>query len=224
MDAMDVLGALLGQKSKKGGAGAQILKDMLGGGKRPAPAPPKSRTSSRMQRPNTIDGAAKSLEDILGVSNERHQTRTQSRSAPSAPSMPKAQLPERSRQAPAADAPMNAQSEVLVRAMISAAKSDGQIDQAEQDNILKQFGQVSQDEVAFLRAEFAKPIDVRELAWSVPLGLEEQVYSVSLLAMDLDENKEAQYLGELARGLRLPPQKCNEIHRQYRAPEIFQTS
>ncbi|TWU40460.1 tellurite resistance TerB family protein [Novipirellula artificiosorum] len=217
MDAMDVLGALLGRKTQSSGPSADILKDMLGGRERPAPAPPKSRTSTRMQQPNTIDGAAKSLEDILGVSKNHHQTQQQTRRTAPAP---EAHLPER--KPTPADAPMNAQSEVLVRAMISAAKADGQIDQAEQENILKQFGQVSQDEINYLRAEFAKPADARAVAWSVPLGMEEQAYTISLLAMDLDENKEAQYLGELAHGLRLSPQKCNELHRQYKAPEIFQ--
>jgi uncharacterized membrane protein YebE (DUF533 family) len=118
---------------------------------------------------------------------------------------------------------MNEQAEVLVRAMICAAKADGQITPEEQDNIVKQLGEVSQTEADFLRAEFAKPVDVRELTWSVPRGMEEQVYSISLMAIDLDEQKEAEYLADLAHGLRLDPMRCNEIHRTYGAPVIFQS-
>ena len=64
-------------------------------------------------------------------------------------------------------------------------------------------------------------MDVKDLAWSVPRGMEEQVYAISLLAIDLDEQKEANYLADLAHGLRLNLARCNEIHRKYRAPEIF---
>lgn len=88
--------------------------------------------------------------------------------------------------------------------------------------ILQHLGNVGDAEIKFLRGEFERPCDVRELAWSVPLGLEDQVYAISLMAIRLDQNTEAQYLGELAHGLRLSPGRCNEIHRRYNAPEIFQ--
>lgn len=55
---------------------------------------------------------------------------------------------------------MDEQAKLLVRAMVSAAKSDGQISQDEQNNIIKQLGDVSQNEIDFLRAEFSKPVDV----------------------------------------------------------------
>ena len=108
-----------------------------------------------------------------------------------------------------------------VRAMVNASKSDGQVTEAEQQEILKRLDHVTQEEIDFLRAEFSRKTDVREFAWSVPLGMEEQVYTLSVVAIDLDENKEANYLGDLAHGLRLAPSRCNEIHRKYGAPEIF---
>lgn len=117
---------------------------------------------------------------------------------------------------------MNEQAEVLVRAMVSAAKSDGQISAPEQKQIIEQLGNVTQEEIEFLRQEFARELDVREFAWSVPIGMEEQVYQLSLIAIDLDEMKEAQYLADLAHGLRLPPERCNAIHRRLGAPVIFQ--
>ncbi len=228
MDAMDVLGALLGRKSSSGGGNGNILKDMLGGGRQSSPATaPESRTHPQMQKPKTISGAARSLEEMLGVSpgesadHNEYQPPTQQRAPQPTPRQPAPQSP-----APASPSqrPLDAQSMILIRAMISAAKSDGQIDQSEQDHILKQVGQASQQDIDFLRQEFGKPVDVRQLAWDVPMGIEEQVYTISLLAIDLDENKEAQYLAELAHGLRITPSKCNAIHRQYRAPEIFRES
>tara|TARA_R110002049_G_scaffold72490_2_gene187186 strand:- start:216174 stop:216809 length:636 start_codon:yes stop_codon:yes gene_type:complete len=209
MDAMDILGSLLGGKSQSNSPGGNILKDILGGmaGKKSAP-PRRAPEPSSQNRPRTIGGAAKSLEDLLGVSNDHHRQRQQAPQQAPPPRTPEAES-------------MNEQAEVLVRAMVNAAKADGQVDQAEQEAILKRLEHVSQTEIDFLRAEFAKDTDVRDFAWSVPLGLEEQVYTISLLAIDLDENKEANYLGDLAHGLRLEPKRCNEIHQKYGAPVIF---
>jgi uncharacterized membrane protein YebE (DUF533 family) len=117
---------------------------------------------------------------------------------------------------------LNEQAKLLVRAMIAAAKSDGQLTAEEQESILQQLGHAGDAEISFLRQEFAAPVNVRDLAWSVPLGMEDQVYTISLRAIRLDEQSEASYLGELAHGLRIPPSRCNEIHRKNGAPEIFQ--
>ena len=212
MDAMDILGALLGKKSSGGSAGGNILKDMLGGGTpKPSTQTRRAPQPQRQGRPKTSGDAARSLEDLLNVSNEHH---TQRRQAPE----PKRQPPPK--WTPEQES-MNEQSKVLVRAMVNASKSDGQVTEAEQQEILKRLDYVTQEEIDFLRAEFSRKTDVREFAWSVPLGMEEQVYTLSVVAIDLDENKEANYLGDLAHGLRLAPSRCNEIHRKYGAPEIF---
>ena len=105
--------------------------------------------------------------------------------------------------------------------MINAAKCDGDISEAEQQSILERIGNPTQDVIDFLRNEFAQPLDVREFAWSVPLGLEQKVYTMSLGAIDLDVNTEATYLRDLAHGLRLYPEVCNQIHQQLGAQEIF---
>ncbi|MGB7347817.1 MAG: DUF533 domain-containing protein [Pirellulaceae bacterium] len=220
MDAMDVLGALLGKKAGSGSAGGNILKDMLGG-RRPAP-PTQTRRAPQPQsqsRPRTIGDAAKSLEELLNVSNDHHAQRRQA-PAPQQPANPPRQQTPPPRQ-PAEQESLNEQSAVLIRAMVNAAKSDGQINQEEQEAILKRMDHVSQTEIDFLRKEFAAPLNVREFAWSIPLGMEEQTYAMSVIAIDLDDQKEAEYLGELAHGLRLSPGRCNEIHRKYGAPEIF---
>jgi uncharacterized membrane protein YebE (DUF533 family) len=115
----------------------------------------------------------------------------------------------------------NDQALVLVRAMINAAKCDGEISQEEQNKILSQFQDVSQDVIQYLRQEFAKQLDVRDFAWSVPIGMEQQVYMISLTSIDLDRQTEAGYLRELAHGLRLSPTACNQIHQRLGIQSIF---
>ena len=219
MDAIDILGALLGKKMKSPSRGGDVLKDMMAGKRRP-PAPPRQAPPPRQTRPTSIGEHAKSLEELLNVSHQHHSGRRESAPRRQPPPEP-APTPAPSSRSLQPD-PLNEQAEVLVRAMVGAAKSDGQITQQEQQEILGQLGHVTQDEIDFLRQEFARDVDVREFTWSVPLGMEEQVYKISVIAIDLDEMKEAQYLADLAHGLRLDPQRCNAIHRQLGAPEIFQ--
>ncbi len=115
----------------------------------------------------------------------------------------------------------NEEAVLLIRAMIAAAKSDGRITADEQQNILGRIGQPTPEVLEFLKQEFARPVDVRELAWSVPLGLEPKVYMMSLGAIDLDTQAEADYLMRLAHGLRLDPAVCNDIHARLGAPTIY---
>ena len=110
---------------------------------------------------------------------------------------------------------------LIIRAMINAAKSDGSIDQAEQEKIVGKLGDVTQAEADFVRNEFRQPLDAAAFVRSIPRGMEQQIYAVSLMAIDLDSNKEAHYLDELARGLNIQPQLANQIHEQLGAPTIY---
>jgi len=113
------------------------------------------------------------------------------------------------------------QASLIIRAMINAAKSDGSIDQTEQDKIIAKLGDLSQEEVDFIRREFNAPLDVDGFIQSIPRGMEQQIYAISLMAIDLDSNKEARYLGQLAEGLRIQPELANQLHEQVGAPKIF---
>jgi uncharacterized membrane protein YebE (DUF533 family) len=106
---------------------------------------------------------------------------------------------------------------VLIRAMVNAAKADGRVTQAEQQAIIERLAQPTPEALNFLRHEFAQPLDVREFCWSVPLGMEQQVYTLTLATIDLDTNPEADYLRTLAHGLRLAPEFCNQLHQRYGA-------
>lgn len=115
----------------------------------------------------------------------------------------------------------NDQAIVLIRAMINAAKSDGRVDATEQQRIVERLGDAGQEEIDFLRQEMAAPLDVDNFIRSVPRGMEQDVYQMSLLAIELDQQAEAQYLGQLASGMGLDGESCNRIHREMGAPEIF---
>lgn len=109
----------------------------------------------------------------------------------------------------------NEEAELLVQAMLNAAKCDQEISETEQQAIFKQIGEPTPEVLAYLRKEIQKPLDVREFAWSVPVGMEQKVYAISILAMDLKSQAETRYLEDLARGLRLSPEVRSEIHRHY---------
>lgn len=235
MSPIDILGGMLGKKSgggKGGGLGGAILESILKGGRagrgssggsggslpqRPTGSPRITESSSRQTE--EFD----SLEDLLRHAHKRSSSRRSQRQPERNPfPEPEPHIQKRQTDFTAEyesdPAPFNRQAEVLIKAMINAAKADGRIDQQEQDAIVKELGSVSEDEVQFLRTEFAKPLDTREFVWSVPLGMERQVYAVSLMAIDLDENSEAQYLRELGYGFRMNLETCNQIHREFNAP------
>ena len=114
-----------------------------------------------------------------------------------------------------------AQAELLLKAMLNAAKSDGVIDDEEKRKITEHLGDVSPEEANFVRNELEAPLDTQGLIDSVPRGMEEQVYFMSLLAIDLDSNEEAHYLDGLAKGLNISNDVCNQIHAKVGAPALY---
>ena len=241
LNAIDILGGLLGGgRSGGAGPGADILKDILGG--RPSPS---SQSNTRAQRSPDSPLSPEQLEDMLGVGREP----ASSRQAPSQPQarqpqqreMPRnvpppqnTQIPtdifgQRQRQEPKINlsvpkpSPLsqNDQAALLIRAMINSAKVDGEISHDEQRRILEQVGDTSPETIQFLRAEFARPLDVSEYAQSLPIGLEQKAYSISLMAIKLDSKEEAEYLRQLAHSLRISPDVCNQIHQQQNAPLMY---
>ena len=123
-----------------------------------------------------------------------------------------------------APAVSDADAQLLIRAMCNAAKSDGHIDEAEREAIISRLGEVDESDVAFLRKELSQPLDVEGFASEVPAELAPQAYAVSVMAIKVDEQSEAQYLGQLAQGLQLDPGTCNAIHEQLGAPQIFRAA
>ncbi len=110
---------------------------------------------------------------------------------------------------------------ILLRAMLQAAKSDGRIDEDEKKNLLGQVGDISKDEMAYINEELARPVDVKALANDTPASMASQVYSMSLLAIDLDSKNEANYLHELAQALNIGARDANAIHEQMGEPKLY---
>ena len=111
---------------------------------------------------------------------------------------------------------------LMLRAMIQAAKSDGQLDDTEQEKLVGQLGgDVDAEEAAFVRTEMAKPVDVQSLVNDTPQGMGPQIYMMSLLAIDLDNQNEAQYLHQLAQGYGMQTAEVNDIHEQLGVPSLY---
>ena len=242
MNAIDILGSLLGggkSSSKSGGGVGELLSEILGGGRSPAP-----QASPRGQRAPDTSMSVDKLEDMLGVGREpansrqapsQPQMRPPQSHAPQTQEMPRSQLPadifgQRQRQEPkislAVPKPstlsQNDQAVLLIRAMINSAKVDGEISEDEQKSILSQVGDTSPETIQFLRTEFARPLNVGEYSESLPVGMEQKAYSISLMAIKLDTKEEADYLRQLAKSLRLSADECNQLHQQQNAPLLYQ--
>lgn len=115
----------------------------------------------------------------------------------------------------------NAVAGLMLKAMIQAAKSDGKIDDAEKQRLLGQLGDLDDDERQFIRDQMAAPVDPRVLAREVPKGLEQQVYMMSLMAIDFDNEREAHYLHDLAEALGISRQQTNAIHQQVGVQDLY---
>lgn len=90
-----------------------------------------------------------------------------------------------SRPLPSSPQDQNEQAIVLIRAMVNAAKADGQVTQDEQQNLINQVGGTVRKRSSSCVTSLPSHWTSREFAWSVPMGMEEQVYTMSLTAIDL---------------------------------------
>ena len=106
-------------------------------------------------------------------------------------------------------------SQLIVRAMISAAKADGQIDTRESQMILQQVNssQLDEEDKAFLFAEYSKPLDIEGLVAAVDSPEHAaEVYAASVLVAHPASPAEKIYLDTLARALQLEPGLVGELH------------
>ena len=113
-----------------------------------------------------------------------------------------------------ADTEANVRSEAIVKAMISAAKSDGHVDDNEQKMITAKIESLGleQDITSFLMKELNKPLDVAEVVASAdsPEAAAE-IYLASAMVIDLDKADERKYMDDLAQGLRLDAALASEL-------------
>ena len=104
---------------------------------------------------------------------------------------------------------------MVIKAMINAAKADGQIDQGEVQRILGRLGEAGLDQKTrdFVLAEMKKPMDTDELVTAAKGNpqLAAQLYAASLLGIEVDTPGERAYLEDFAKKLGLVPQAVTNL-------------
>jgi uncharacterized membrane protein YebE (DUF533 family) len=113
---------------------------------------------------------------------------------------------------------LETRADLILDAMINAAKADGKIDRQELNRIVDRLEKTGADATARARVrdELQKPLDTQKLVRAVPdeeAGV--QVYAASLLATEADTDAERQYLRHLASELRLDAPVVAYVHREF---------
>jgi uncharacterized membrane protein YebE (DUF533 family) len=105
---------------------------------------------------------------------------------------------------------------LMVRAMINAAKADGEIDRQEIERISAKLGDAASDQEAraFLVKEMQQPSDIEGITRHISNPeLAVQVYAASLLAIEVDTPAERAYLRDLAGRLGLDANVTSRVHQ-----------
>jgi uncharacterized membrane protein YebE (DUF533 family) len=105
---------------------------------------------------------------------------------------------------------------LTLKAMITAAKADGRLDDQERERLLGKLneGGITSAEQRFVDEEMQKPIDLDALVRAVPNEqVAAQVYAASLMTITIDTDPERRYMADLAARLRLDPQVVANLHR-----------
>ncbi|PYG34395.1 DUF533 domain-containing protein [Pelagimonas varians] len=104
---------------------------------------------------------------------------------------------------------------LMLRAMIQAAKCDGDIDAAEKAKLLDTIGaDADPEDLAFVQDQLVAHVDAAALAADTPEAQRMQVYSASLMTIRVDTAAEAQYLDSLAKAMGLDEATVNTLHMQ----------
>ncbi|MFD1193220.1 DUF533 domain-containing protein [Seohaeicola saemankumensis] len=109
---------------------------------------------------------------------------------------------------------------LMIRAMIQSAKADGTISPEERATILDHLGDASEEEIAFVEAELAAPVDVAALARDTGAQMRDQVYSAALMAVQVDTQAERTYLRSLAKALGLSDAERDGLHSAMGRPTV----
>ena len=96
----------------------------------------------------------------------------------------------------------------LLRAMIAAAHSDGRIDDSERAQLLQHARDagLAGEDLDALDREMRNPLSPEQLVLQTPAGLNEEVYVAALIAIDIDDAREHQFMDTLGAGLGLDSQ------------------
>jgi uncharacterized membrane protein YebE (DUF533 family) len=107
------------------------------------------------------------------------------------------------------------QAELIIKAMVNAAKADAQLDQGEIGRIVGKLEETGVDQQArnFVLSEMNKPMDTEEIIAAAKGNpqLAAELYAASLLAIEVDTPAERTYMQNLASGLGLEPQAVTKL-------------
>ena len=107
--------------------------------------------------------------------------------------------------------------ELVLKAMINAAKADGKIDEEEIQRIVGKLQEAGADpeDQRYVLVQMQKPMETEGLVSAVEgrIELAAQVYAASLMAIEVDTPAEKAYLGQLASGLGLTPEVTRNIEQ-----------
>ena len=200
----DLLGKLGGGAGGQGGGGLGDLLGQLGG---------------QATRGQSGGGAGGALGDVFGdfIGDGAKQTQNNE----SFGDMFNDAIAKQDEPAVAPSADQEAVAALMLSAMIQAMKADNELDPQEEAKLMEHLGDVSHQERQFVNQELQKPVDIQALVANVPNGLEQQVYMMSLMAIDLDKREEAQYLHDLATELGVGRDEINAIHAHVGAPSLY---
>jgi uncharacterized membrane protein YebE (DUF533 family) len=161
-----------------------------------------------------LGGGAMALLGSLALDALRNMNQPE----PTRQSIPPAELPLGMR--PPANAveetELESTAKLILKAMISAAKADGRIDEEEMRRIVGRLQEAGADAEAqaFVRHELSQPLDLGGLIRAVPnRQVAVEVYGASLFAIEVDTPEERDYLRQLADGLGLDQDVVQRIHR-----------
>jgi len=114
------------------------------------------------------------------------------------------------------EAGANERSQILLKAMIAAAKSDGHINKKEVaaiDEQIKKLG-LTGDVASLMQAEIGKPLDVKEIAaLAENSATASEIYLVSAVVTDKENSMEKEYLDSLAKAMKLPEGLVEQLQK-----------
>lgn len=107
---------------------------------------------------------------------------------------------------------------LMIRAMIQAAKADGNIDPEERAKIMDHLQGASPEELAYVQEQFDAPLDPLGLAAETSAEMRAQLYAVAAMTIRADTAAERTFLSTLARGLGLDGQTVADLHKTVGVP------
>lgn len=106
--------------------------------------------------------------------------------------------------------------QLVLKGMINAAKSDGQISPSEMQRIVSKLHESGTDQglQQWVLQQMQEPLNVQAFAAEIPnQEVAAQVYAASLLAIEVDTDAERRYLQQLAQSSGLHPLVVGQIHQ-----------